>query len=96
MKFRNRLQRPPHLQSDPPVQDLWSHRNLNRNLLRNLNRNLLRNLNRKSHSLHSGNPLCRPRNPLCRPMSHSGQSQSLIAYMLRKSPHLMNPRYVYL
>nr|UVF24198.1 putative ORF5a [Apple luteovirus 1] len=89
MKFRNRLQRPPHLQSDPPVQDLWSHRNLNRNLLRNLNRNLLRNLNRKSHSLQSGNPPCRLTN-------HSGQSQSSIAYMLRKSPHLMNPRYVYL
>nr|UYP65672.1 putative P5a protein [Apple luteovirus 1] len=81
MKFRNRLQRPPLLQSDPPVQDTWSHRNLNRNLPRNLNR--------ESHSLPSVNPLCRL-------MSHSGQSQLLIAYMLRKSPHLMNPRYVYL
>nr|UYP65683.1 putative P5a protein [Apple luteovirus 1] len=60
MKFRNRLQRPPFLQSDLQMLDPWSHRNLNRYLLRNLNR--------KSHSLQRGSPLCRL-------TSHSGQSQ---------------------
>nr|UZN45248.1 putative P5a protein [Apple luteovirus 1] len=89
MKFRSRLQRPPLLQSNPPLPKLWLLRNLNRNLLRNLNRNLLRDLYRKPRSLPSGNPLCRLKN-------HSGRSLSLIAYTLRKSRPLMTPRYVFL